>query len=65
VEPKGCYVGVPGVDPWDSPALRDQIRITVADWLERGDIVQRVERFEGDPPPDFICSPGEACECRS
>lgn len=50
---------------WDSPALRDQIRIAVAEWLERGDIVRRVEQFEGDPAPEFVCSPNESCRCRS
>lgn len=38
-------------------------RKTLAEWLERGDTVEKVERFTGDPEPDWICRPG-CHECK-
>lgn len=31
---------------------------TLVEWIEAGYIVERVERFEGDPNPEWLCFPG-------
>ncbi|WP_393946502.1 hypothetical protein [Pseudomonas fluorescens] len=30
----------------------------VAGYIKRGDTVERIERFEGDPQPEWICRTG-------
>ena len=46
---------------WDDPSYEKSTAKLVADYIRRGDTVQRVERFEKDPQPDWVC--GGKCEC--
>jgi hypothetical protein len=48
---------------WDEPSYAKDTAKTVAGYIKRGDTVERVERFEGDPMPEFICRPG-CNDCR-
>jgi hypothetical protein len=48
---------------WDDPGHKKSISQSIAAWLARGDIVERVERFEGDSLPQQICSP-DCTDCR-
>lgn len=43
---------------WDDPGYEKSTAKHVAEWIARGDKVDRVERFAGDESPEFICSPG-------
>lgn len=49
---------------WDEPKYAKDTAKTVADYIRRGDAVERIERFEGDPLPEMICRPG-CRECMS
>ena len=40
-------------------------RETLGAWAERGDSVERLDRHEGDPEPDWICGLNDPdCVCR-
>ena len=43
---------------WDEPGYRKYTAKEVAGYIKRGDYVERVERFENDPQPEWICEPG-------
>lgn len=43
---------------WDDAECKKDIAKSVASWINRGDTVERVERFEGDPQPEYVCMPG-------
>ena len=43
---------------WDEPGHEKNTAKHVAEWIARGDKVERVERFEGEKSPEFICNPG-------
>ena len=45
---------------WDDSERGVNMPETVGKYLARGDKVERVEVFEGDPPPEMICHSG--CE---
>lgn len=40
---------------WDDVGSKKDIAAFVSRCIKRGDVVERIERFEGDPMPDFIC----------
>ncbi|MBI5917821.1 MAG: hypothetical protein HY849_00380 [Nitrosomonadales bacterium] len=42
---------------WDEPGHEREIAKSVANWIRRGDKVERVEVFEGDPMPEQVCLP--------
>jgi hypothetical protein len=44
---------------WDDPKYAKDTANTVADYIRRGLVVERIERFEGAPTPEMICN-----ECR-
>jgi hypothetical protein len=46
---------------WDDPGYGKATAKLVAGWIRRGDKVERVERFEGDPQPEWICIPCTRC----
>ena len=48
---------------WDEKGHEKSIAKDVAEWIKRGDKVERIERFEGDPQPEWICKSG-CNECR-
>lgn len=43
---------------WDEPGFEKDTAKHVAEYIRRGDKVERVERFEGDKLPEQICRPG-------
>jgi hypothetical protein len=43
---------------WDDDSEREENAESVAKWIERGDAVERIERFDGDPMPEWICRSG-------
>lgn len=43
---------------WDDAMSKKDTAKIVAGYIKRGDTVERVERFEGDPQPEWICRPG-------
>lgn len=43
---------------WDDPGYEKSTAKEVAGYIKRGDSVERVERFENDPQPDWVCEPG-------
>lgn len=45
---------------WDDPKYAKDMANTVADWINRGFVVERLERHEGDEQPQWMCN-----ECRS
>lgn len=44
---------------WDDPGHEKSTAKEVARYIARGDTVERTERHEGDPQPEWICE-----ECR-
>jgi hypothetical protein len=48
---------------WDDALSKKDTAKTVAGYIKRGDTVERIERFEGDEMPEFICRPG-CNDCR-
>lgn len=49
---------------WDDKGHEQETAKSVARWVARGDTVQRVARYEGDPQPDWCCARSEKCACR-
>lgn len=47
---------------WDDPGHEKSIAKSVSRWIKRGDTVERHERFEGDPMPEWACRGG--CDCK-
>ncbi|WP_040263713.1 hypothetical protein [Pseudomonas massiliensis] len=43
---------------WDDANDKKGTAKCVAGYIKRGDSVEHVERFEGDPMPEWICRPG-------
>lgn len=43
---------------WDDPGHEKETAKSVANWIKRGDKIERIERFEGDPMPEWVC---DAC----
>lgn len=43
---------------WDDAMSNKETAKIVAGYIKRGDTVERIERFEGDPQPEWICRPG-------
>lgn len=48
---------------WDDPGSEKEAAKSLAAWVRRGDTVERIEVFEGDPMPEWICRPGCA-DCK-
>ncbi|WP_165973832.1 hypothetical protein [Paucimonas lemoignei] len=40
---------------WDDAGSKKEVAESVARWIRRGDTVERLERFEGDPMPEWVC----------
>lgn len=47
---------------WDDPGHEKDVAKSVASWIRRGDTVERVERFEGDPMPEWCAGNCERCK---
>lgn len=43
---------------WDDAMSKKDTAKCVADYIKRGDAVERIERFVGDPQPEWICRAG-------
>lgn len=43
---------------WDDPGSEKNTAKHVAGYIKRGDKVERVERYENDPQPEWICRSG-------
>lgn len=43
---------------WDDPGMEKDTAQHVAEYKRRGAKVERIERFEGDPQPEWICRTG-------
>lgn len=43
---------------WDDKGHEKDTAKHVADYIKRGDSVERIERFKNDPMPDWICRTG-------
>lgn len=43
---------------WDDPGSERDTAKSVAMYIRRGDMVERVERYENDPQPEWICRSG-------
>lgn len=40
---------------WDDAENKKDVAAFVSRCIKRGDAVDRIERFEGDPMPEFMC----------
>ena len=49
---------------WDDEGYKKDTAESVARWIKRGDSVQRIARYVGDPQPDWACNSGEPCPCK-
>lgn len=49
---------------WDDADAKKDTAKSVARWIARGDSVERIARFKGDPLPAVVCQDNEACACR-
>ena len=49
---------------WEDVTSERDAALLVREWTQRGDNVQLIERFEGDPMPEWVCR-GEPCECET
>lgn len=43
---------------WDDPGSEKSTAKHVSEYIKRGDQVERVERYENDPQPEWICRSG-------
>ena len=43
---------------WDDPGAEKEAAKSLAEWVRRGDQVERVERYGNDPLPEWICRSG-------
>ena len=43
---------------WDDPGSEKSTAQHVASYIKRGESVERVERYENDPQPEWICRSG-------
>jgi len=50
---------------WDEADNKKDTAASVARWIKRGNTVERVARYQGDPQPNWCCGPSEPCECRT
>ena len=50
---------------WDDPGYEKDTAKYVADWIKRGDTVERIEVFNGDTVPEMICRSGDECACKT
>lgn len=49
---------------WDDPGFEKSTAKEVAKYIRRGDSVDRVERYENDPQPEWVCGQGcKECLC--
>lgn len=48
---------------WDDAGGEKEVAKSLAGWVRRGDTVDRIEVFKGDPMPEWICRPGCA-DCK-
>ena len=62
-----CYIarrpcGMASAMAWDDddPKEKKAIERSISDWIKRGDTVERVARYDGDPIPENIMD----CPCR-
>jgi hypothetical protein len=49
---------------WDDDD-NESIRKSLTDWADRGDQVERIERFEGQELPEIMCRDRTECDCYS
>jgi hypothetical protein len=49
---------------WDDKGREKDTAKRVAEWIKRGDKVERVERFEDDLMPEWICDECRGKECK-
>jgi len=49
---------------WYEGAAAKDIAQSVARWIARGDTVETVKRYRGDPQPEWCCASAEPCACR-
>lgn len=49
---------------WDDDNAKKDTAQHVARWIKRGDSVERIARYKGDPQPEWCCAPNEPCVCR-
>lgn len=49
---------------WYESATAKDIAQSVARWIARGDTVETVKRYRGDPQPDWCCGADKECACR-
>lgn len=49
---------------WDDDKYKKDTAKSVAEWIRRGDTVERVARRKSDPTPELICQGcrGKACQ---
>lgn len=50
---------------WGDADCKKDVAAFVSRCIKRGDTVERIERFEGDPMPEFMCKGcGKQCEVK-
>ena len=49
---------------WYDPADAKDIAKSVARWMARGDTVETLKRYKGDPQPEWCCERDAPCACR-
>ena len=47
---------------WEDVTPEKDAALLVRQWMTRGDDVRLIERFAGDPMPEWVCH-GRPCEC--
>ena len=49
---------------WDDEGYEKETAKSIAKWIKRGDVIERIEVFDGDPMPEWICY-GGCKQCKS
>lgn len=49
---------------WVAPGWEEENASLTARWKKHGFTVETVDRYEGDPQPQWICGSTEPCACR-
>lgn len=49
---------------WAAPGLEEENAALIARWVNHGFSVEKIDCYEGDLQPQWICGSNEPCACR-
>ena len=50
---------------WYDEKYTKDIAKSITRWIARGNTVSTIQRYRGDPEPEWCCKTGEQCACRT